>query len=507
MGQESNSQKKPPDSRNQKAATTLPRSIIVPQEDPRQGLRGTIDSIFSDRFMAFLALLLVPIIIAEFVVHLSSAEYDFLEICDWTIIVLFIVEYTTKLYLAKNRWAHFKSPWHLLDLVIVVIPFVQFLPFLGLKLTGSASLLLRLLRLPRVFAAAGRATSGRERSVTTVAAPVAEEQTIIRKVDATSLSTNSPAIPLTWDQLTAELFDQNQEWIDIYNISDEGFARLSKILQVAEPHFKSGMIDEIYPHIDYLQRASFIFLQSGKIRYPESSSNYFTISKSGFILICSSTKLISISRHDVDLLNRVSTRNLSKLPRVGDSFLVSVLYAVLDGLLSEYRKLLSEIEIDVIQIGNIPRSKLPRDFLERIYQLTKEVSRLESNLVHFKDLLGIIISRQVPLAGFNKDSEEAFELLQDGASYLKEIADGLVDSLKSIIDLYINQESFETNRILKILAVITSVAIIPAAVSGLLGMNVLGIPFQVRLWEIVFMIGIGASFAIYSFTKLGWLKQ
>ena len=104
--------------------------------------------------MAFLALLLVPIILFEFVFPASSVEYDFIEICDWTIIVLFIAEYSTKLYLAEDRWAHFKSPWHLLDLVIVVIPFVQFLPFLGLKLTGSASLLLRLLRLPRVFAAA-----------------------------------------------------------------------------------------------------------------------------------------------------------------------------------------------------------------------------------------------------------------------------------------------------------------------------------------------------------------
>lgn len=456
--------------------------------------------------MAFLALLLVPIIVLEFVVALSPAEYDFLEICDWTIIVLFILEYTTKLYLARNRWNYFKSPWHLLDLVIVTIPFIQFLPFLGLKLTGSAVLLLRLLRLPRVFAAAGRATSGRDHVETVTMASVVEEPTIIRQVNASSLSTGSPPINLTWDQLDKELYSRDQGWIDIYNISDEGFARLSEMMQIAEPHFKSAMIDEIYPHIDYLQNTSFIFLQSGEIRYPETSSNYLTISRSGFILLCTGTKLISVSRHDVDLLNRVSAGNMKDLVKPGSSFLVSILYAVLDSLLSEYRELLSQLEIDVIQIGNIPRSKLPRDFLERIYELTKEVSRLDSNLVHFKDLLGIIISRKVPLEGFTKDAEDDFQVLEGAASYLKEISEDLVENLKSIIELYINQESFETNRILKILAVITSAAVIPAAVSGLLGMNVLGLPFQAHLWEIIFTIGIGVSFLLYVFTKLGWLK-
>ncbi len=89
---------------------------------------------------------------------------------------------------------------------------------------------------------------------------------------------------------------------------------------------------------------------------------------------------------------------------------------------------------------------------------------------------------------------------------MKEISDDLVESLHSNIDLYINHESFETNRVLKILAVITSIAVIPAAVGGLLGMNILGEPFQAHLWEIAFPIVLTASFAIYAFVKLGWLK-
>jgi Mg2+ and Co2+ transporter CorA len=138
--------------------------------------------------------------------------------------------------------------------------------------------------------------------------------------------------------------------------------------------------------------------------------------------------------------------------------------------------------------------------------LDKEVSRLVSNLVHFKDLLGIIISKKVPLEGFDINAEEAFQVLQDSAVYLNEIAHDSIDNLRSTINLYINQTSFETNRILKILAVITALSVIPTAIGGLLGMNLLDVPFGVYLWQLCLVIGVAMTFALYTFYKLGWLK-
>ncbi len=159
-----------------------------------------------------------------------------------------------------------------------MIPFVQFLPFLGLKLTGSASLLLRLLRLPRAFAAPGRATSGRERTVTVTREAEVEEPTIIRKVDASSLFTDSPAEVLNSDQLPVRDFSApTSRGSTSTNISDQGFEQLSKLMQVAEPYFKSGVMDEIYPHIDYHQGASFIFLHSGEMRSPRKAPTVFSL--------------------------------------------------------------------------------------------------------------------------------------------------------------------------------------------------------------------------------------
>jgi hypothetical protein len=239
--------------------SSLPRSLYVPENDPRANVREMVNAVFSDKLMMVLSLILIPIILLPFIMELDIAVLEFFEICDGIILALFIAEYATKLYCAQNRWNHFKAPWHIVDLIIIVLPFIQYLPFIGLSITGSPSLLLRLLRLPRALAVGGRAVASRRANNNVIADKLKTgPETVIRQVDTDLKTVNT----LNWAEFEAHVIDKNrQEWIDLNNVSDEGFKRLSQILHIAEPYFKSGLMDEIYPHIDYLQKASFIFLQ------------------------------------------------------------------------------------------------------------------------------------------------------------------------------------------------------------------------------------------------------
>jgi Mg2+ and Co2+ transporter CorA len=72
--------------------------------------------------------------------------------------------------------------------------------------------------------------------------------------------------------------------------------------------------------------------------------------------------------------------------------------------------------------------------------------------------------------------------------------------------LYINQTSFETNKILKILAVVTVISVIPSAVGGLIGTNLLDVPYPAYLWQLSLVIGVSMTLVTYTFIKLGWLK-
>lgn len=480
----------------------LPRSIFVPQEDPRKDLRETVDSVLSDRFMAFLSVVLIPVIVLPFFISFSPPALSFFEICDVTVILLFTVEYTSKLYLAKSRWEYFKSPWHLLDLAVVLLSFISYLPLIRSGSSGSASLLLRLLRLPRALAVGGRTAGSRIRAPeAALVVPVQLPPVVIREVDA-DLKTEHEN--LSWDDLAKHLSTTSQEWIDIHNINEEGVVRLGAMLRVPPHHFKARQVDEIYPHIDYVQEMSFIFLQSGEIKYPDRSRNYLTIARRGSVIICKGPKIISASPHGPDIfqkaLDDIHTR------REEHGFVASVLFGMLDAALKEYRSIFSEVELEVSRIGSTPRSKLPRDFLQRMYELNKQVTRLVSNMVHFKQLLGVVISRRVPLEGLDRGAEEDFRSLQDETSYLNDVADDILEHLHTLIDLYINQSSFETNRVLKILAVITALSIIPTAVGGILGMNLLDTPYTFHLWQIVVSMVFTMSFVGYCFVKLGWLR-
>lgn len=493
-----------PKSSEEDNTNRLPRSLYVKKTDPRSDVREMVDAVFSDKFMIFLSLLLIPLIILPFIFQLSDEVLFFFEICDWIIIILFVTEYTLKLYTAQNRWSHFKSAWHIVDLIIIILPFIQYLPLFSGIITGSPSLLIRLLRIPRALAVGGRAIASRRTNEIAQKIETPQHPTIIQQVGLDlKVSSN-----LTWTDFKTHLTNpETYEWIDLNYVSDEGFTQLSSSLGIPEPHFKSDLVDDIYPHIDNVQKTSFIFVQSGKIHYPaENEANYLTIARSGMIVICYGKKIITVSRRKTDLVDEV-LKTLQQQGKVKE-FVVPVLYAILDHILNDYRTVLSEMEIELMQISNTHRSKLPKDFLERIYHIDKEVSRLVSNLVHFKDMLTIITSKKVALDGFDEPSEEeAFHVLQDSAGYLSEIAHDLIENLRSNIDLYINQTSFEANKILKILAVITALSVIPTAVSGLLGTNMVDVPYGASLWQLSFVIGVCVSFIAYTFVKLGWLKS
>jgi Mg2+ and Co2+ transporter CorA len=478
----------------------LPRSIFVPQEDPREELREAVDAILSDAFMGFLALLLVPIILLPLLVSLPSTVGDLLNAGDVTIIGFFVVEYAAKLYLARDRWAYARAPWHLLDLVVILLSLASYVPLFGLSGRGSAILLVRLLRLPRLFAVGGRAVQGRlAREEEAVPELPPEPVALIRQVDA-----SHPKAPreLTWEELAGHLASATPEWIHLSNVSEGSLLRLSALLQVHESHFRYRLLDDLWPHISRVERTVLLFLQTGEIRYPKRSQDYYTVARHGAIIVLQGAKVVSVSPHGVDPIPRVLEALQSSAP-VASGFQIQVVEGILDTQLRQYRTLLAEIELEIGGIARTPRRHLPGDFLARVYEFNKAIVRLTTNISHFREVLGRILSGRVAVPGLDEPARGHLEGLSDEAGYLSDTVKEAADQLGTIIDVYVNQSSFETNRVLKILAVITAVAIIPATVGGLLGIDG---PYDFVLWQVLLVISLSMLFVSYCFLRLGWLR-
>ena len=479
---------------------TLPRSIFVPDEDPHREAREAVYAILSDSFMAFISLLLVPIILLPLFVSLSPTALLVLDYSDVTIVLFFVAEYVSKIYLATDRWEYFRSPWHLVDLSVILLSFVSYLPILGLSGRGSYLLLLRLIRLPRVFAVAGRTAGSRlgpEKPKQEVVALVPE--VVIRQVYPDRLG---EVHVLSWEELEQHLGTDREEWIHLSNFSEDGLLHLSAILQVPEHHFRLDQVDDLWPHVGRVERTVLLFLQSGEIRYPRETREFYTIARRGSVVIVQGPKAISISPHGVDPFPRM-TRWLQSSAAAGAPFPLRTVEGLLDATLREYRTLLTEVELEISGISRIPRSRLPKDFLPRMYELQKAIGRLSSNLLHFRELVNRLTSGRIPLSGISEEAKGRFESLADETGFLSEIARDASESVGTVIDVYINQSSFETNRVLKILAVITAVAIIPATIGGLLGVSD---PYIYELGLVVLVVVLSMLFVTYCFLRLGWLR-
>ncbi len=478
---------------------------VESEVDPHRVFREGIESVFSEKFMIFLTLLMVLIVLLPVFFNLSMAILEFLDICDFIIVALFIVEYGSKLYLAEDRWKYFKSKWHLLDLAIIIISllgYVQILVF-GELVSGSPALLLRLLRVVRAFAIGGKTVTGKFRSAeSAIVETVPEKEAIIREVD---LDLGQIRENVTWVQFKEYLDDGKQEWLDLSNISEKDIEKLSEICGIPALHFQSRLSEEGFPRIDNLDNAALIFLYSSQIHRPEQENQYLTITKTGILVVCSERNIITISEGKTDLFENVlasARKHFKSKPSI-----ILVLYEILEYVLERQKVIISDIEMILLRMEHVPKPQNPNAFLERAFQLKKELTRIVSIMFHLKEVLTLIVTRRVPIAGFDEHSKALFDILQDEVTFLHETAENSKENLLSIIDLHLNRTAHETNKGMRILAVLTALAILPTMVSGLLGENLLDVPFNAYLWQILALTLIGMLLILYVFVKLGWLKS
>jgi len=62
------------------------------------------------------------------------------------------------------------------------------------------------------------------------------------------------------------------------------------------------------------------------------------------------------------------------------------------------------------------------------------------------------------------------------------------------------------NRVMRLLALLTALALIPATAGGLLGMNLAGSPWPGTLAQVSFGVAAGMALSLYVFATKGWLR-
>ncbi|VVB96276.1 Cobalt/magnesium transport protein CorA [uncultured archaeon] len=459
----------------------------------RGKLREPVYQIFTDHLMIVLALVLIPAIFLPFLFTFSQFMMAFFRIVRDTILAMFILEYFLKLYVADSRKEYATNPWHIIDLLIVILAASDFIPWIPLGVIGRSSPLLRLLRVTRIFAVTGRTV---KRAVPL--RPAEKVTPLVSRMKINILVDGGVIKDAAKEDIARYIAAQGHTWIDMQEVSELDLDFLSDTLKIPKVVLESKIIKESYPKIDFFKNFTTIFIRDSKL---QSDGADIRIQRNNLLISWDNNYIITISSEKSELFDLISGDGLAVKD---DDFIVRILYSIFSRKINDYEEIVRSMEQNITALEELPVGQM-HTFLERSFYFKKEIQKIHGNLLHFKQVMGVIRTRKI-LPGSGDEYHSLFGILHDESVYLSETSNTIRDNLISLIDLRINTVSVGLNRVMRILAVITSLGLIPSIISGLFGENLIDSPYQVRLPEIFFLEIFIMSLTAYAFYRRGWLK-
>jgi len=453
--------------------------------------------------MIGLAMILACIVILPMVFTYSHAMIIIFDYINYIIIFAFVAEYVLKLYAAESRKEYALKLWHILDLIIIVIALLDltrmtFLPYLILE-QGKLSPVLRLLRVFLAITLAGRTAERVKKEKTDQTPPKLPNLRIsILDQDGNFIETqNRQSIPLS--------SKDEPQWIDLqYVYTDKDINYIDTIFHVKQDMLKEKLIKESFPRIECDKDNTSIFLWDSRLEKRDDDEASLDMVTNDMLIICTKSRILTISTKKSELFSNINNEQ-KNLSLVDEEFPIRILYAILQQKINDYGDIVRRIEKKTLEFEEIPVSQTSPQFLESTFHFRKEIQNIISNLWHFKQILDHIKTNKVALNGSDGTRNPVFDSLHGDAEYIWDTANNTKESLISLIELHINTVSYDMNRVMRMIAVITCLAIVPSIIGGLLGENLVDQPYQITISEVFFLVASLMLMGLYVFYKKNWL--
>jgi Mg2+ and Co2+ transporter CorA len=173
--------------------------------------------------------------------------------------------------------------------------------------------------------------------------------------------------------------------------------------------------------------------------------------------------------------------------------------------LQQNEKLVDAFEHELRGLEEIPIRDSSPAFFERTFRAKKELSAAQADLWRLKGVLADFAEGRVLPVGADA-TPEIFRRLTSKAEYLYDTVVNVRDEILSVMELHLNIVSFDMNRVMRVLAVVSVLGLIPAVIGGLFGMNLVDNPWPFTLPQVAFAISFGMVLCLYFFFVKGWLR-
>ena len=452
--------------------------------------------LLGEAFLGFLAIIALALTLFPMLFPVSPRVAAGLDTLQWIIIGWFAFEYFFALASARARSAFLLNPWRLLDLATILIPLATLLPTVSHALRSSP--VLRLVRLSRLIVLGVRVSGvavrhhGTGRTETSSTAPVR----VTLMADAPEFS---PA-PSTWEELMRWLRKPGREWYHVSNPQPAQLVELAAAAGLPAGFLESHLFGANYPHVASTRNYSALFLW-----LPDLSVDG-RIDRHAVLFVASPNSLLSLARGPTQAVERITAAEPAADEQAEKTpFALRMLGVVLERVLQQNEKLVDAFDHELRGLEEVPIRDSSPAFFARTFRAKKELSAAQADLWRLKGVLAdFSAGRVLPEGGEN--SAEIFRRLTSKAEYLYDTVVNVRDEILSVMELHMNIVSFDMNRVMRVLAVVSVLGLIPAVIGGLFGMNLIDNPWPFTLPQVAFAISFGMVMCLYFFFVKGWLR-
>ncbi|WP_066308450.1 magnesium/cobalt transporter CorA [Bacillus sp. FJAT-29814] len=286
-------------------------------------------------------------------------------------------------------------------------------------------------------------------------------------------------------------------WIDFNQPSEPEVEFLRDPLSFHPLAIEDCILHLQRPKLDYYENYTFFVTQS---------LNQESITRDEVDFFLSENYIVTFHHQPSLEINEVWNR-LSQSNQIKKWDPSHVLYNVIDKMVDNYFPLVYKIEDQLNEIDENSRGRLMEDLLEDLFDTRHQLLTMRHTITPMRDLIYRILNSQRMEAMQGK--MVYFSDIHDHLLKLTEMIEASRELTTDIRDSYISINSHQTNHVMKVLTVITTIFMPLTFIVGLYGMNFQYMPelswkygyFLVLI--VMVLVGLGMS---WWFKKKGWFK-
>ncbi|MCB0515040.1 MAG: magnesium/cobalt transporter CorA [Chitinophagales bacterium] len=295
----------------------------------------------------------------------------------------------------------------------------------------------------------------------------------------------------TFEELISLLKDDRVQWIDVETCEQ---AIVEQICQYFGIHH---LIVEDILNVKQMPKAemfeNYLFLAAKMLYYPQTKSDEFQIEHISFVLI--KQTVISFQQFPVDVFDEVRKRITDKIGRIRFKKADYLFYRLNDTLVDKYIEIVYNLERKLNELEEeINENAKRNEVITQLIALKSDINSIRriamplySEFVRIKYEVGTF---------FHKHTFTYLQDLCDHLLYVQSSCDNFKEVINDLMQLYFSFLSQDTNNVMRILTVFSTIFMPLSFLVGVYGMNFKYMPelewkwAYPMLWVIMIFIGL-----------------